>query len=344
MEAERTEVLLVGAGPVGIEVAWALKRARIPCIHVDSGQIGQTITWFAPGTRFFSSSDRIAICGVPISPVTQEKTSREEYLAYLRQVVTLLDLPVRTFEKVCTVRRDSEGFETTTESRRGHGRVRSRYVVLATGGTDYPNYLNIPGEDLPHVSHYLADPHLYFRQRLLVVGGRNSAAEALVRCHRAGARVILSYRGRELPVGHIKYWLMPELNGLIRSGAIEAHFNTVPVSIDRQRVQLARPDGAPAGQVEADFVLLLTGYAQDNTLLRAAGVDLHGANLAPRFDPETLETNVPGLFVAGTASAGTQHGYRVFIENCHDHGDRIVAAITGGTAPLASAGYAEPES
>jgi thioredoxin reductase (NADPH) len=372
MEMLRTDVAVVGAGPIGLELAVALKRAGVDYRQFDGKQIGHTISWFAPGTRFFSSNERIAIAGVPLQTPDQGKATREEYLAYLRGVVQQFDLKFNTYEPVVGIERHEGEFFLTSRPRGGERVWRAKRVVLATGGTDVPRRLGIPGEDLPHVSPYFREPHAYFRRKLLIVGGKNSAVEAALRCHHAGAQVSLSYRRGELGAKSIKYWLLPEINDLIRTGRIAAYFNTMPVEITPTHVKLARwsgeshavkragigDDGANCSaadlaalnaqpqtlEVESDFVLLLIGYAQDNALLRRAGVELRGECQAPVFDERTMESNVPGLYVAGTAVAGTQDRYRVFIENCHVHVDRIVAALTGAAAPQRVEPIALPES
>lgn len=338
-------VAIVGAGPIGVELAVALKRRGIEYLHFDARQVGHTISWFAPQTRFFSSNERIAIAGVPLMSVDQNKATREEYLAYLRLVVRLYNLQIKTFEPITGLIKKDGVFELQTAPRSGcHPTYRAKHVVLATGGTDKPKLLNIPGEDLPHVSHYFQDPHQYFNQRLLIVGGKNSAVEAALRSHHAGARVSLSYRKEKLPEESIKYWLMPEIAAYIKSGKIDAFFNTTPVKIGGDYVTLRRDH--ELFDVPADFVLLLTGYVQDQTLLKLAGVEMtEDEQHCPKFNNDTMETNVPGLYVAGTATAGTQSRYRVFIENCHVHVDRIVKAITGETSGVAQdVNYAQPES
>lgn len=345
MEETRTDVAVVGAGPIGLELAVALKKAGIDYVHFDARQIGYTISWFAPGTRFFSSAERIAIAGVPLQTFDQNKATREEYLAYLRAVVQQFDLKVRTYEPVVGIEKRGGDFRINTRPPAGERMCIARRLVLATGGTDRPRRLNVPGEDLPHVSHYFRDPHTYFGRRLLIVGGKNSAAEAALRCHNAGARVVLSYRRDRLDPNSIKYWLLPELNSLIGSGKMEAHFQTTPVGITPADVTLTRIAGAVGeSKIQADFVLLLIGYEADITLLRLAGVQLQGECQVPVFDEQTMETNVPGVYVAGTAVGGTQEKYRVFIENCHIHVARILAALTGGAPPAAPEPYARPES
>ena len=349
MDAQQTQVIVVGAGPIGLEMAVALKQARIPYLHFDAKQIGHTISWFAPQTRFFSSNERIAIAGVPLQTPDQAKASREEYLAYLRGVVQQFDLRVNTYEPVTGIEGDGRrGFTLTTQPAGGPKAYHCRTLILCTGGTDHPRTLNVPGEDLPHVSHYFDDPHKYFRRRVLVVGGKNSAVEAALRCHHAGAYVSLSYRRDRLPAKSIKYWLLPEINGLMQSGRIPAHLPTVPRAITPTHVTLARVGDSLYGHdtfdVPADFVLPLIGYVQDNKLFKLAGVHLEGDCGAPVFNPRTMETNVPGLYVAGTAVGGTQDKYRVFIENCHVHVGRILAALTGAAPPEAPAPFAAPES
>jgi len=337
-------VALVGAGPIGIEMAVALKRAGVDYLHFDAKQVGYTISWFPHQTKFFSSNERIAIAGVPLQTADQSKATREEYLAYLRSVVMQFDLKINTYEPIIAIHRDPvDGtFSLTTHPAGGERTVRVEKLILATGGTDHPRRLNIPGEDRPHVSHYFREVHPYFGKRLLIVGGKNSAVEAALRCHHAGARVALSYRREVLPEASIKYWLLPEIKSYIKHGAIDGYFQTTPVAIESDRVTLQR--GNERFDVPADFVLLLIGYEQDNKLFKLAGVELRGDCAAPVYDEQTMETNVPGLYVAGTAVGGTQDKYRVFIENCHVHVERIVNALTGATPPPAPAELEQPES
>jgi thioredoxin reductase (NADPH) len=355
---ESTDVAVIGAGPIGLELAVALKRAGIDYLHFDGKQIGHTISWFAPGTRFFSSNERIAIAGVPLQTPDGGKCTREQYLTYLRTVVQQFDLDVRTYEPVVGIDGTRGNFTLTTKPADGERRYRANQVVLVTGGTDRPRRLDVPGEDLPHVNHYFDDPHKYFRKRVLVVGGKNSAVEAALRCHHAGAYVSLSYRRPKLPHKSIKYWLLPEINGLMDSGRIKAYLSTVPTRITPTHVQLepwSDPDEprdptfsfaaaeARGRTVAADFVLLLIGYRADMSLCRMAGVALVGETERPVYDEHTMETNVPGVYVAGTAVAGTQDKYRVFIENCHVHVERILAALTGAPEPAAPVPLAAPE-
>ena len=340
------DILLVGAGPLGLEVAVGLKKAGLDYVHVEAGQIGATMGWWATGTRWFSSNDRIAIAGVPLVTPGQEKASREEYLAYLRSVVEQFDLQIQTYRRVVGIERQGDVFHVTVQSALQPEAlpetVTARRIILATGGTEKPNLLNSPGEDLGHVSHYFRDPHAYFRKRVLIVGGRNSAVEAALRCHRAGANVTFSYRRDTIDKESIKYWLYPEFIALCKTGKITAHWHTLPTRITPEAVTLQNGDGTTL-DVSADFVLLLTGYCADMSLCAMAGVTLEGERQTPTFDPETMQTNVPGVYVAGTAVAGTQHGYKVFLENCHVHVERIVAHLSGQPVHVAETKFDRPE-
>jgi thioredoxin reductase (NADPH) len=355
------DVAIIGAGPIGLELAACLKRAGVDYIHFDSHQIGYTLTWWPRNTNFFSTTERLAIAGVPIQNNHQQRITGEEYLAYLRAVVEQFDLKINTYEQVIAIKRAGDFATAGTESMQGNrvdsfsvASVRSvanafvlttrrlagerlysvRQVVLAVGDMHWPNRLYIPGEDLPHVSHYFRDPHDYFRRRLLIVGGKNSAAEAALRCWRAGARVTVSYRRAQLDQQRVKHWLLPDIEAQFEAGTIGFLPETTPVEITPTHVVLmptpnGRLNGGAPIKHETDFVLLNTGFRGDQSLLEMAGVELRGENRVPLFDAATMETNVPGVYLAGTVAAGIQQRYTLFIENCHEHAGRIVQAITG---------------
>jgi thioredoxin reductase (NADPH) len=219
--------------------------------------------------------------------------------------------------------------------------VKAAKVVAAIGDMHRPRMLGIPGEDLHHVSHYFRDPHEYYRRRVLIIGGRNSAVEAAIRCYRAGAFVTISHRRAEFDAERIKYWLLPEIKHLIKTGAITHHPLTVPREISPTAVTLDR--AGERIEVQADAVLALTGYEMDGSLLERAGVELQGEGRAPKHNPRTMETNIPGLYIAGTAAAGTQFRFKLFIENCHVHVERITAAILGRPIDLADRAHESPE-
>ncbi len=345
------EVAIIGAGPIGLELAVCLKRAGVDYIHFDARQIGNTITWWPRNTPFFSTTERIAIAGIPIQNNHQQRITGEDYLAYLRAIVEQFDLQINSYEPVTSLRAVADGFGITTQSRWGRQQYHAQRVVLAIGDMHTPNLLAIPGEDLPHVSHYFRDPHDYFRTRLLIVGGRNSAVEAALRCWRAGSEVTISYRHARFDERRVKHWLLPDLHAQIEAGTIRFLPETIPVEITPSHVKLlptsnGQPLAGPVLQHEADFVLLNTGFHGEQHLLEGAGVELQGANRVPVFNADTMETNVRGLYLAGTVAAGIQQRYTLFIENCHEHAGKITAAITGqwpaqlGSVPARN--YQEP--
>lgn len=327
-------VAIIGAGPVGIELAACLRTEHVDYIHFDAGQIGHTLTWWPRNTSFFSTTERLAIAGVPIANNNQQRITGEEYLAYLRAVIEQYDLAINSYEPVTAIERREQGFVLRTRPLRGEQQYVAQAVVLAIGDMHAPLMLNIPGEDLPHVSHYFRDPHDYFRKRLLIVGGKNSAAEAALRCWRAGAEVTISYRRAHFDSQRVKHWILPDLEAQIDAGLIRFLPETMPIEITPAHVVLAPTrDGQPTGAApilhETDFVLLNTGFRGDQSLLEMLGVELQGENRVPRFNPETMETNVPGVFLAGTVAAGIQQRYTLFIENCHEHAGKITQALTG---------------
>lgn len=342
------DIALIGAGPLGVEMAVGLKRAGLSYVQIEANQVGATMQWWAPGTRWFSSNERISIAGVPLETPQQEKATREEYLAYLRSVVMQFGLKIETYTRVVGIEREGDKYLVRVQRNIG-GKLtgeeqdyRARRVILSTGGTERPNLLKVPGEELPHVAHYFRDPHTYFGQRVMVVGGKNSAVEAALRCYRAGAKVLFCYRGAELDAKHIKYWLYPEFASLVKSGSIQAFFGRNVAEIKPDHVVMTGPGGLEAAG--ADFVLLMTGYVADMSLAKMAGVALNGPNEVPTFDAETMETNVPGVYVVGTAIAGTQRGYKVFLENCHVHVERVVRHLMGRGGHVDERVYERPES
>ncbi|MEO8216562.1 MAG: NAD(P)-binding domain-containing protein [Acidobacteriota bacterium] len=331
-------VAIIGAGPIGLELAVALKAAGVDYIQFDAGQIGSTIAWYPLEMPFHSNAERLAIAGVPIQVANQQKPNREEYLAYLRSVVLQFDLKIHTYERVIDAGRLDDGrFELRTTTSDGERMYQCAAVVVAIGSMHAPRLLGIPGEDAPHVSHYFRDPHTYFGQRLLIVGGRNSAIETAVRCQRAGANVTLSYRRGDFDSARVKFWLLPEIRSMLRDDRVRFLPRTVPIEIRGSSAILlaTNEDGSPlAGtqpiEVGTDFVLLMTGYRQDASLFSMLDVARVGLDQEPDYDPATMETNVPNVYVAGTAVSGTPQGtVRVIVETCHVHVPRIVGAITG---------------
>jgi thioredoxin reductase (NADPH) len=333
---ETARVAIIGAGPIGIELAVALRQRAIPYIHLEAAQIGTTIGWYPLQMQFHSSAEHLSLAGVPLQAQGQQKPTREQYLAYLHAIVRQFDLQIRTQERVESVRRTaSGGFELRTVTNLSPRLYHVDILILAIGAMHRPRRLGIPGEELPFVSHYFRDPHEYSGRRIVIVGGKNSAIEASLHCQRVGADVTMSYRRPDFDPVIVKPWLMPEIRAMVRDARVRFRPRTAPIEIRLGAIWLKPtdeegrviPHEAPE-KIKTDFVLLLTGYEQDTTLLEKLGVELLGQDRAPVFNPETMETNVPGVFLAGTAAAGSPAGkIRVIIESCHIHVPRIVAAI-----------------
>ncbi len=337
------DIALIGAGPIGIETAAALKRNGFDYVHLEKGAIGQTMFWWPPETQWFSSNERISIAGFPVQTPGQTKATREQYLAYLRTVVRGLDLTIHTHEPVAEVTYNGEGFELVTRRMGVERRYVARKVILAVGDTDKPRMLDVPGEDLPHVTHVLEDPHKYVQRKVVIIGGKNSAAEAALRCWHAGADVTICHRGPSFDRRAIKYWLLPEMMGRIERGEMGCHHGVEVQRITPTHVELQRQQTGEAITVPGDFVIAATGFVADSSLFHKVGVELEGERAIPRYDLMTMQTNVPGVYVAGTAVAGTQQSYEVFLENCHVHVDRILAHLLGHAPPPDPVAYLQQE-
>ena len=326
------DLVVVGAGPAGLGVAIAAADARLDCQIVEKGVLVNSIFHFPPQMVFFTTPDLLEIGRLPfVTPY--EKPTRHEALRYYRRVVDTYGLQIAFGEEVLSVEAEQIGdepvFVVETRDLRGVRRGRhARAVVFAIGYYDHPNRLDIPGEDLPHVSHYYGDPHVHYRRRVLVVGGKNSAAIAALELHRAGALVTLVHR-RETLSDRVKYWIRPDIDNRIKEGSVTAHFGARVLEIRPTTAVVETADGAVI-EVPADAVLLLTGYHPDFELMVRAGITL-GERRAPTFNPDTMETNVPGLYVAGGLVGGLDTG-AIFIENGRFHGEKIVRAFLERTA------------
>jgi thioredoxin reductase (NADPH) len=319
------DVLIVGAGPSGLATAIAARQRGLDYVIVEKGVLVNSVFRFPVHMVFFTTPELLEIGGLPlVSP--NEKPTRLEALKYYRRVVDSYGLSISFHEEVTAIERDAgDGVFTVATTARG-GLVRARQaraVVLAIGYYEHPNYLGVPGEDLPHVSHFYDEAHPSYRQRVVVVGGKNSAAEAALELFRAGAHVTLVHR-RPVLGESIKYWVKPDIENRIKEGSIAARFESRVVAITPAHVEIER-HGARE-QLPAERVLLLTGYHPDVDLMRRAGVRCDDQTLAPEYDPDTFETNVPNLFVAGGAVAGKNTG-TIFIENGRFHGEKIIALL-----------------
>jgi thioredoxin reductase (NADPH) len=317
------DLLVVGAGPAGLAAAIAASRRGLVCTVLEKGALVNSLLHYPTDMVFFTTPELLEIGGYPfVSPY--DKPTRQEALRYYRRVADASALDIAFDEEVTAISpHPGGGFLVRSRSGAGEQRREAATVIVATGAYDVPNLLGVPGEDLPHVSHYYSEPHACFRRRVVIVGGKNSAAEAALDLYRAGAHVLLVHR-REALGESIKYWVKPDIENRIAEGSIGARFSTRVVAITPDDVRLEGP-GGPARE-PADAVFLLTGYRSDTALLRSAGARIDEAEGAPVHDPATFETTVPGLFVIGACTAGRQSG-RIFIENGRFHGEVAVRTI-----------------
>ena len=326
------DLLVIGGGPAGLAVAIAAHQAGLDYEVVEKGVLVNSIFNFPKHMVFFTTPELLEIGGLPfVTPY--EKPTQPEALKYYRRVADTYALRLALDEEVIAIRPAAgEGGRFRVETRhRGEARVRTAAnVAVATGYYDHPNRLGVPGEDLPHVSHYYTEPHGYYRKRVVVVGGKNSAAIAALELYRAGAQVTLVHR-RAVLSDSIKYWIRPDIENRLKEGSIAARLETCLVEIEPEHVAVEGPAGRE--RLPADAVFLLTGYHPDAELLRGAGVRLDAETLIPDHDPQTLETNVPGLFVAGALASGKLTS-RIFIENGRFHGEAIAKAIRAAAARL----------
>jgi thioredoxin reductase (NADPH) len=318
------DVLIVGAGPSGLATAIAAKQQGLDYQLIEKGVLVNSIFNFPVHMVFFTTPELLEIGGLPLV-TPYDKPTRLESLRYYRRVVDTYGLQISFHERVLAIEREGDLFVVRTDKR-----VReARSVVLAIGYYDLPNYLGIPGEHLPHVSHYYTDAHPYYRQRVVVVGGKNSAAEAALELFRGGAHVTLIHRRATLG-DSIKYWVRPDIENRIKERSIAARFETCVVEI-KPGVVVVESVGegrqcSGREEIAADAVFLLTGYHPDVDLMRGAGIEINGETLEPTLDTETFETNVPNLFIAGGAIAGKKTG-NIFIENGRFHGEKIIKVL-----------------
>jgi thioredoxin reductase (NADPH) len=312
-------VLVIGAGPTGMACAIEAQRAGFRSVLVDKGCLCNSLFHYPSHMTFFTTSELLEIGDMPF-PSPNAKPTRNEALEYYRKVAMHYKLDVRAYQRVEQVTGEDLRFEVRTRDAFERETVyATRKVVVATGYYDLPNLMNIPGENLAKVLHYYNDPHPYYGQDVLVIGGKNSAAIAALELWRHGARVTLVHRGPAMH-RHVKYWILPDIENRIKNGEIAAYFNTSVTRIDADSVTLATPQGER--ELKNDAVLAMTGYRPDFEFLESLGVEIEGEYRCPKCDPRSLESNVPGIYLAGVIIAGDRTN-EIFIENGRFHGRQI---------------------
>ena len=318
------DVLIAGAGPAGLAAAIAATKAGLTYQVIEKGALVNSLLHYPTEMVFFTTPELMEIGGLPFTS-PNDKPSRMEALRYYRRATDTYKLDIVFDETVSSITREGDGFLVETFDKWQKRRTaRARHIVMATGAYDFANLMGIPGEDLPHVSHYYTSPHQFYRKRVVIVGGKNSAAEAALDLYRAGAHVTIVHRRAALG-DSIKYWVKPDIENRIKEGSIAARFDTHLVEITPTHAVVER--NGVRDEIPADGVFLLTGYISDNRLLRAAGVEIDPETCGPVHDPGTFETNVKGIYVVGAMVAGKASG-RIFIENGRFHGQVAIERIS----------------
>jgi thioredoxin reductase (NADPH) len=323
------DLVVIGAGPCGLATAISAQRAGLRVLVLDAGSVVSTIAHYPTYVGFFSTAEKLSVGGLPFIVAT-DKPTRRDALAYYRAVVRHFQIPLRQYERVLSIDRSGVEFVVHSSSRaRGDLATRAHAVVVATGYFGSPNYLRVPGEDLPHVSHVYREGHEAFDQDVVVVGGGNSAAEAALDLWRSGARVTLVHFGPTFDK-KIKPWVLPDFLNRAKEGSIATRWDSRVTRIERDALIITSPGGDE--RLGAERVYVMTGFAPNLDLLRQIGVPIDAITGIPRHDPQTLETSIPGVFIAGVVVAGFDAN-KVFIENGRFHGERIVARLLGTGAP-----------
>lgn len=313
------DIVIIGSGPSGLACAIEAKRAGLSAVILEQGSVADAIRRFPTNLVWFSTPELLEIGNVPMIVPTVHPT-RVDTLGYYQRVASQFDLDVRTFDAVEMVRPCDSGFVATTSKGK---KYISRTVIVATGYFDHPNRLGVNGENLPHVLHYYDEPHKYFGTTVAVVGGRNSAVEASLDLFRHGAKVSLIHRGTRLSDG-VKYWILPDIENRMKGNQIQSYFESTVARITSSEIHVLQK-GLPLS-VKADFVFVLIGYHPDTEQLKKFGVKVDPETLAPVTESSTFETNVPGLYVAGSAVAGKNNN-KIFVENGRLHAFSIIPSI-----------------
>ncbi|MGV3761944.1 YpdA family putative bacillithiol disulfide reductase [Parapedobacter sp.] len=323
------DVLIIGGGPIGLACGIAAKAAGLTYLIVERGCLVNSLYRYPQNMTFFSTSERLEIGHIPFVS-THPKPRRAEALEYYRRIQQQFELNIHLFEEVTMVKKGADGFTVLTSK----SAYTAQHVIVATGFYDIPCLLDIAGEDLPKVSHYYNDPHYFAGQKVVVVGASNSSVDAALETYRKGAEVTLVVRGEQIGP-RVKYWVRPDVENRIANGEIRALFNSKLTEIRPTEVDILTPEGPIT--IENDFVLALTGYRPDFAFLEKIGIQLAAdTSRVPYHNPETMETNIPGLFLAGVVCGG-MNTHLWFIENSRVHAQQIITRILQGRHERAEA-------
>lgn len=316
---EMFDILIIGAGPIGLNCALEAKKNNLSHLIIEKGTIVNSLYNYPLYMRFFSTAEKLEIDEIPFIS-TAPKPGRQEALEYYQGIARQKNLNINLYEKVLGVSKNNELFEIKTSK----ATYLAKNLVIATGFYDIPNLMNIPGENLPKVKHYYTEPYPYAKQKIVVVGSSNSAVDAALETYRKGAEVTMIVRHSEISKS-VKYWVKPDIENRIAEGSIKAHFNAEMIEIKENTVVFKNEKGE-IHEIDNDFVLAMTGYLPDFNFLRNSGIELNGDCLNPFYNPETMETNIPNLYLAGVVCGG-KDTHLWFIENSRIHASMIVNTI-----------------
>lgn len=320
---QQEKAIIIGGGPCGMSAAIELQKAGIEPLIIEKGNIVNSIYHYPTHQTFFSSSEKLEIGEIPFISERQ-KPVRNEALAYYRAVAERENLRVHTYEKVQKVERETSGFIIHTEKSSGEqSSYAADQVIVATGYYDQPNFMGVQGEELPKVMHYFKEGHPYYNKNVVIIGGKNSAADAALELEKSGARVTVLYRGEDYSKS-IKPWILPQFEALVRKGIVTMEFcaDVKEITQDAVRYECNGEEKSVAN----DFVFAMTGYQPDHSFLTKMGVEINEETGRPSFNEDTMETNVPGIYIAGVIAAGYNNN-EIFIENGRHHGGKIAASI-----------------
>ncbi|WP_163526251.1 YpdA family putative bacillithiol disulfide reductase [Halobacillus ihumii] len=318
------KVIIIGAGPCGMSAAIELKKQGIDPLLIEKENVVNSIYHYPTHQTFFSSSEKLEIGEIPFI-TERQKPVRNEALSYYRAVAERKQLRINSFEKVTSVQKTGKGFQLCTAKNTGETvEYFAEYVIVATGYYDQPNYMNVKGEELDKVKHYFKEAHPYYDKDVAIIGGKNSAADAALELVKAGAKVSVLYRGEDYSKS-IKPWILPQFEALVRKGIVHMEFCANVLEINNKEVKYECHGTEKC--IKNDFVFAMTGYRPDNDFLTSMGVAINEGSGRPSFNEHTMETNVPGIYIAGVIAAGFNNN-KIFIENGRFHGGQIAQNIT----------------
>ncbi|SEV98910.1 thioredoxin reductase (NADPH) [Chryseobacterium wanjuense] len=318
-DMEILDILIIGGGPIGLNCALEAQKNNLTYLIIEKGTIVNSLYNYPLYMRFFSTAEKLEIAEIPFIS-TAPKPGRQEALEYYQGIARQKNINIHLYEKVLKVTKENDVFTIETTK----GKYSAKNVIISTGFYDIPNFMNIPGENLPKVKHYYTEPYPYAKQKIVVVGSSNSAVDAALETYRKGAEVTMIIRHSEISKS-VKYWVKPDIENRIAEGSIKAYFNSEITEIKENTV-IFKDENGQTNEIENDFVLAMTGYLPDFEFLKNSGIELQGECLNPLYHPETMETNVKNLYLAGVVCGG-KDTHLWFIENSRIHAELILQSI-----------------